>query len=242
LYKAKGSCWSVIANEFPGLNENQVKNRFYSTLRRLATKKAMSNLTNKERPKTKKKDLIVFVDEAILYGHNCCSKRGRKRKLKPIVTDIVKDAQNENISQSNVQLENKEREVLSVHNKEELPNNDLVKNMEILQMKEEIELIKDKLIKEEPQIVSEKDDKVLIELNPNNNIKNQVSECGLMNSEYIQVLLTQNDEVLNEFTVLTRTTTMNTDLEELLGLEKKIKKCLQETQMSLGSQSSTVLE
>ena len=83
LYKDKGSCWSSIATEFAGRTENQVKNRFYSTLRRLATKHSSlaGQVDGDQVPKTKKKDLLKFVDDAILYGHNCRSKRGRKRKL-----------------------------------------------------------------------------------------------------------------------------------------------------------------
>jgi hypothetical protein len=89
LYKEKGSCWSTIAQEFPGRNENQVKNRFYSTLRRLATKESAAVNTNAQElfPKTKKRDLLKYVDEAMVDGHSCSSKRGRKRKLKAIDND-----------------------------------------------------------------------------------------------------------------------------------------------------------
>jgi hypothetical protein len=57
------------------MSENQVKNRFYSTLRRVATKKAHNN-----QAKIGKDYLIQFLEDAILYGHNCSSKRGRKPK------------------------------------------------------------------------------------------------------------------------------------------------------------------
>ncbi len=93
LYKEKGSCWSSIATEFEGRTENQVKNRFYSTLRRLATKHSSTDGQGEQVPKTKKKDLLKFVDEAIVYGHNCRSKRGRKRKLSN------KDSASENLSE-----------------------------------------------------------------------------------------------------------------------------------------------
>ena len=79
LYKEKGSSWASIASEFPGLNRHQVKNRFYSTLRRLETKK-VNEIHDTNPVKTKPKDIIGFVDEAIAYGHNCKSKKGRKRK------------------------------------------------------------------------------------------------------------------------------------------------------------------
>ena len=79
LYKEKGSTWSAIAKEFSNRTENQVKNRFYSTLRRIATKKS------RECPESvpsnpSKIDLLQYVDDAISYGHNCFTKRGRKKK------------------------------------------------------------------------------------------------------------------------------------------------------------------
>ncbi len=97
LYKERGSCWSSIASEFSGRTENQVKNRFYSTLRRLATKDSSSLPAGEQAPKTKKKDLLKYVDAAIVHGHNCRSKRGRKRKvprLPPpaVVVDSVVEA------------------------------------------------------------------------------------------------------------------------------------------------------
>ena len=36
LYARLGAKWTLIANEFNGRTENSVKNRFYSTLRRIA--------------------------------------------------------------------------------------------------------------------------------------------------------------------------------------------------------------
>lgn len=77
LYKERGSRWSALSAHFPGRNENQVKNRFYSTLRRLAKK---SHGPLQAKVKIGKEYLVRFVDDAILYGHNCRSKRGRKPK------------------------------------------------------------------------------------------------------------------------------------------------------------------
>ncbi len=79
LYKEKGSTWSAIAKEFEGRNENQVKNRFYSTLRRVATKRSRENPDLAPR-NPGKNDLLQYVDEAIEYGHNCFTKRGRRKK------------------------------------------------------------------------------------------------------------------------------------------------------------------
>lgn len=65
-----------------GRTENQIKNRFYSTLRRLAIKKAHGCKT-----KMNKEYLIQFVDEAIEHGHFCNSKRGRKPKESKVITN-----------------------------------------------------------------------------------------------------------------------------------------------------------
>eukprot|EP00831_Metopus_contortus_P003765 TRINITY_DN11384_c0_g1_i1.p1 TRINITY_DN11384_c0_g1~~TRINITY_DN11384_c0_g1_i1.p1 ORF type:complete len:220 (-),score=50.44 TRINITY_DN11384_c0_g1_i1:36-695(-) len=77
LFKELGAKWTAIAKKFRNRNENQVKNRFYSTLRRVATK--ICSERGDQVPQ-KKEDLIRFVDEAFEFGHECKSKRCRKRK------------------------------------------------------------------------------------------------------------------------------------------------------------------
>lgn len=79
LYKEKGSVWSAIAKNFPGRSENNLKNRFYSTLRRIARKKA-KGLTNSELINRINRNILDYVDEALVYGHTCFSKRGRPKK------------------------------------------------------------------------------------------------------------------------------------------------------------------
>ena len=86
MYKSHGTAWTLIAKSFKGRTESQVKNRFYSTLRRVATRKmAQSVMPYKRSINIKKEDLLNFVNDAIDYGHDCFSKRGRKRK------EILKD-------------------------------------------------------------------------------------------------------------------------------------------------------
>ncbi len=80
LYKQKGTKWSEIAKEFPGRNENQAKNRFYSTLRRIATQKSRQSPGCLPARNPGKGDLLQFVDEAMDHGHNCFTKRGRRKK------------------------------------------------------------------------------------------------------------------------------------------------------------------
>ena len=81
LYKQVGTKWSTIVKEFQGRSENQLKNRFYSTLRRVATKKCRENPGCDHIPVPRNKDdLLPYVEMALEFGHNCRSKRGRKKK------------------------------------------------------------------------------------------------------------------------------------------------------------------
>lgn len=81
LYKQHGAKWSRIAKEFKDKTDNQVKNRFYSTLRRVATKNNRDNPCRSfSSDQLGKTELLQYVDEAFEYGHTCSSKRGRKKK------------------------------------------------------------------------------------------------------------------------------------------------------------------
>ena len=90
LYKIHGSKWARIAKEFKDKTDNQVKNRFYSTLRRVATKKNRDNPCRSfSSDQLGKTELLQYVDDAYDYGHTCSSKRGRKKKkLANITTNI----------------------------------------------------------------------------------------------------------------------------------------------------------
>ncbi len=81
LFKERGATWSDIAKEFNGRTESQVKNRFYSTLRRVATKRGLeTHAPPRSSIHLSKLELLQYVDEAIESGHTCFSKRGRKKK------------------------------------------------------------------------------------------------------------------------------------------------------------------
>ena len=73
LYKIMGSDWKKIATHFPGKNSNEVKNKFYSTLRRVARKK---NPDQRFLPS----ELVVYIDIAKEEGRTCFCKRGRRKK------------------------------------------------------------------------------------------------------------------------------------------------------------------
>lgn len=80
LYKSLGSKWVAISKSLPGRTESEVKNKFYTTLKRVATRAQMEDpvLYNSQFEKCKK-NLIQFVDAAIQYNHLLPSKKGRKK-------------------------------------------------------------------------------------------------------------------------------------------------------------------
>jgi len=98
LSKEFGTSWSIIADNFPGRSENQVKNRFYSTLRRVATKKITKDrLPYKSSIQMRKQELLRYVDDALLYGRDCYSQRGRKKKARNTKSNIqYKEAEKQN--------------------------------------------------------------------------------------------------------------------------------------------------
>jgi hypothetical protein len=66
-YKEYGSKWARIASFLKGRTENSIKNRFYSTLRRIAYENQKKDITqNISREKVvSQKDLIQFLPEAL---------------------------------------------------------------------------------------------------------------------------------------------------------------------------------
>lgn len=90
MFKKFGSKWSIIYQQFENRTENQIKNRFYSILRRVFTKKRRENPAfNLSVPKGKD-GLLEYFDYAMEHEHHCCSKRGRIKKDNKKA--IVKDA------------------------------------------------------------------------------------------------------------------------------------------------------
>lgn len=75
-----GSKWVAISKYLQNRTESDVKNKFYTTLKRVATQAQIENPV-KFNPKFVKckKNLIQFVDAAILYNHLLSSKKGRKK-------------------------------------------------------------------------------------------------------------------------------------------------------------------
>lgn len=76
LFKIYGSKWSKIAVEFPGMSENDIKNKFYSSLKSIANR-----LEGQQSPLKHKDELVRFVDIAIIYDNllPCNGKSGSKR-------------------------------------------------------------------------------------------------------------------------------------------------------------------
>ena len=134
LYKQYGSAWSKIALEFSEKSENQIKNRFYSTLRRVATKKmAKKNYSHKRSIELGIYSLVRYIDDAIEYGRDCYAKKGRKRRGKhsptkegsersdqeynlqplPNLLDAMKNSETLTSEQNQVEMEHKELQLLS---------------------------------------------------------------------------------------------------------------------------------
>lgn len=81
LFRLHGTNWPLIKKFYPGKTETQVKNRFYSTLRRVANKNLIERNTSvKEVSRMCKHELLKYTNEAIKNGHNTYSKRGRRSK------------------------------------------------------------------------------------------------------------------------------------------------------------------
>lgn len=74
FYKIYGSKWSKIAAEFSGMSENDIKNKFYSSLKSISSK-----LQNHESVPKHKKDLIQYVDIAIIHEELLPCKRSTRR-------------------------------------------------------------------------------------------------------------------------------------------------------------------
>ena len=70
----------MIAKNFVGRTENDVKNRFYTTLKRVATQAQLEDPIRYSSQFVKcKQNLLQFVDSAIQHEQVLSSKRGRKR-------------------------------------------------------------------------------------------------------------------------------------------------------------------
>lgn len=80
-YKKHGAKWSKVAESFPGRSANDVKNKFYTTLKKVATRAQLENPTKYDSSFIKcKRNLIQFIDLALEHGFELSSKRGRKQK------------------------------------------------------------------------------------------------------------------------------------------------------------------
>lgn len=80
LYKSLGSRWVAISKYLPRHTEGDIKNKFYTTLKRVATQAQLEDPVHYDSHFVKcKKNLIQFVDAAIQYSHLLSSKKGRKK-------------------------------------------------------------------------------------------------------------------------------------------------------------------
>eukprot|EP00826_Nyctotherus_ovalis_P000998 TRINITY_DN10101_c0_g2_i1.p2 TRINITY_DN10101_c0_g2~~TRINITY_DN10101_c0_g2_i1.p2 ORF type:complete len:214 (+),score=6.99 TRINITY_DN10101_c0_g2_i1:694-1335(+) len=81
-YKLYDTKWSTFIDKFPGRTESNIKNKFYSTLKKIATQAQLEDPIRFNQNFIKSKNnLIQFVDAAMIYGQSLPSKRGRKRNI-----------------------------------------------------------------------------------------------------------------------------------------------------------------
>jgi hypothetical protein len=89
LFKLHEARWQVIGQYFTTKTASQVKNRFYSTLRRVATKQNNHKRGFDSSLLLSKDFLVKYVDDALEFGHNCSTKRGRKKKHPFVITKVL---------------------------------------------------------------------------------------------------------------------------------------------------------
>lgn len=70
LYQKYGSSWSKVAKFLPGRTENAIKNRFYSTLRRLAADKKKGKGENDDETEVKLEDNVKLEMPVSVAGQN----------------------------------------------------------------------------------------------------------------------------------------------------------------------------
>lgn len=231
LYKEKGSRWSLLASQFPGRNENQIKNRFYSTLRRLAKK---SLTPAKQKTKIGKDYLIQFVDDAILYGHNCRSKRGRKPKgSKRDYDSSGSEKDRENKSVVCISEEGGEENLkLGIDEPREELKHGFLNIQETSQFPLVQHLVRSDNNALAKSFVSEENREDFNDLQlPNTESPYHFPNLLLVDPNYIQLLIQQNDEALAMLEDKTKQTI--NDPQELQELLKGMKDKLKETQKTV---------
>ena len=104
-----GSKWSKIAAQFEGRTENSIKNRFYSTLRRIHAEKKKNGKFITEPPQSVSLDeLIKFVPDALKEKKEKFFKRKRRRCCPPKI-DLDKFVVDESPNFNDEKLLNKKR-------------------------------------------------------------------------------------------------------------------------------------
>lgn len=124
-FKVYGTKWSQIVAHFPGRSENDIKNKFYTILKKVATHKQLLNPTEYGPCFIKcKQNLVQFVDDAIKYGYALPSKRGRKAKIVGDETikenDLVncEEGDNKEINEKQKELANELGTIIRIENTE----------------------------------------------------------------------------------------------------------------------------
>ena len=85
MYKEYGASWVNIVKHLPNHTASDIKNKFYTTLKKIATQAQIEDpIRYSGDLKRCKKDLVQFVDIALKYTHLIPSKKGRKKNIDKI--------------------------------------------------------------------------------------------------------------------------------------------------------------
>lgn len=111
LYKVQGSKWSKMTAEFPEMSENDIKNKFYSSLKSVANKiekldKVQNLFLIKPTPSKDKKGLIQYVDIALTYEKLLpCDNDLEENKVKRLKKERTRNSKRKSSEPGDYQLD-----------------------------------------------------------------------------------------------------------------------------------------
>ena len=162
------------------------------------------------------------MDEAILYGHDCLSKRGRKKREKISKLDVPETSNYENIKPD---LVNNEENLCNDYKETSKIDQDNFDNDENLLEEES---------KENFMIPNKIDDEIIL------NISDPLDYDPIGDSNFIQTMILKNDAMIKRAESLSSNKALNP--EEISGLLKEIKEGINSTQhaISLTKQMASI--
>lgn len=106
-FRIRGSKWSKIVKDFPGLTENDIKNKFYSTLKSAANKLRLPQSHTKCKVELTKLVDIVLTHEELLP----CVNNPKKTKIKRSKRGRTVSSDAKETSENNSKMDSKNLKV-----------------------------------------------------------------------------------------------------------------------------------